>query len=92
VDSLYGKPVRVFGPKDVMEMLSGPGLHVASQYGVRVFSDYVDQKDLTSEASYRQVLELELLLGAQPNFAAIARYTQLIARHSSAQSTKGSER
>ena len=92
VDSLYGKPVRVFGPKDVMEMLSGAGLHVEAQYGVRVFSDYFDQKDLTSEASYRQLLELELLLGAQPNFAAIARYTQVIARHSSARSTNGSER
>ena len=84
VDSLYGKPVRVFGPKDIVEMLSGAGLHVEAQYGVRVLSDYVDQKDLTSEACYRQLLELELLLGAQPNFAAIARYTQMIARHASA--------
>lgn len=91
VDSLYGKPVRVFGPKDVTEMLRGAGMHVEAQYGVRVFSDYVDQKGLTSEASYGQLLELELLLGTQPNFAAVARYTQVIARHSTARSAKGSE-
>jgi hypothetical protein len=48
-----------------------------------VFSDYLDPKDLSDEAAYRQILELELILGAQPAFAGIARYTQWIARRSS---------
>lgn len=91
VDSLYGKPVRVFDSKDVPDMLARAGLDVVAQYGVRVFSDYLSLRDQTSEATYQQLLELELILGAVPSFAAIARYTQVIARRSSAQWRKGSE-
>jgi hypothetical protein len=58
-----------------------------AEYGVRVFSDYVDS-DLDGEA-YRQLFELENILGAQPKFAAIARYSQLIARRSSASPAQG---
>ena len=83
VDSLYGKPVRVFDPQVVIDMLARAGLDVIAQRGVRVFSDYREPKDLEDEAAYQQVLELELLLGARPEFAGIARYMQLIARRSS---------
>jgi S-adenosylmethionine-dependent methyltransferase len=88
VDSLFSKPVRVFDPKEVVDMLAWAGLHVVAQYGVRVFSDY---RDATGEAAYRQLLELEMILGAQPKFADIARYTQLIARPSSTSQSKGAE-
>jgi hypothetical protein len=48
---------------------------------VRVVSDYLD-REVATEDAYRQLLELELQLGAQPQLAAIARYTQLIVRAS----------
>ena len=78
-DSLFGEPVRVFSPNDVRSMLAGAGLAAAAEHGVRVFSDYVDLSNLGSE-TYRQLFELELTLGARPEFAAIARYTQVVAR------------
>jgi len=92
VDSLYGKPVRIFDSKVLLDMLAEAGLDVIAQHGVRVFSDYRDPKDFTDEAVYGQVLALELIFGAQPEFAGIARYTQLIARRSSASRGKGAER
>ena len=82
VDSLYGKPVRVFDSADGLQMLSQARMGVVAEYGVRVFSDYMDWADPNDE-TYRQLLELELILGARPQFAAIARYLQMIARRSS---------
>jgi S-adenosylmethionine-dependent methyltransferase len=79
VDSLFGKPARVFDSADVAYIFAQAGLGAVAEYGVRVFSDYVDSEDLDSE-NYSEILELEFILGAQPKFAAIARYTQLIGR------------
>jgi S-adenosylmethionine-dependent methyltransferase len=85
VDSLYGMPVRVFDRAEVLRMLAEANLGVVAECGVRVFSDYRDSADPNPE-TYRQLLELELILGARPQFAAIARYIQMIARPSSASS------
>lgn len=81
VDSLYGKPVRVFDGADAIQMLAQANLGVVAEYGVRVFSDYRDLGDPDTE-TYRHLLEVEFTLGSQPQFAAIARYIQIIARHS----------
>ena len=78
MDSLFGQPVRMLEPAGIRAMLVQVGLEVVAQYGVRVFSDYLDLGDPAGEA-YRQLLDLELMLGARPEFAAIARYTQVIA-------------
>jgi S-adenosylmethionine-dependent methyltransferase len=79
VDSLYNKAVRVFDPMGLIRELTEAGLNAIDQYGVRVVSDYVSTENQDGE-SYRELFELELMLGAQPRFAAIARYSQLIAR------------
>jgi S-adenosylmethionine-dependent methyltransferase len=81
VDSLYGKPVRVFDRADVIQILAEANLGVVADRGVRVFSDYRDSQESDSE-TYRLLLELEFALGAHPEFAAIARYVQMIARRS----------
>ena len=83
VDSLYGEPVRLFDPSDVVQMLTQADLGVVAGYGVRVFSDYRDSAEPDPE-TYRQLLELEFTLGTRPQFAAIARYIQMIARDSGA--------
>lgn len=81
VDSLYGKPARLFDPPDVVQILAQAALRVDAEYGVRVFSDYRDGAEPDRE-TYRQLLELECTLGTRPQFTAIARYIQMIAQHS----------
>jgi hypothetical protein len=83
VDSLYGEPVRVFALAEVRDLLARARLEVVAEHGVRVFSDYLDLENL-AEAVYSQVFELESALGLRPEFAAIARYLQVIARRSCA--------
>jgi len=61
-----------------MVMIERAGLEVIAERGVRVVSDYL-KCEAPTEDTYRRLLDLELLLGAQPQFAAIARYTQMIA-------------
>jgi S-adenosylmethionine-dependent methyltransferase len=81
VDSLYGESVRVFALAEVRDLLTRAGLEVVAEHGVRVFFDYMNLENLT-DASYFQIFELESALGARPEFAAIARYIQVIARRS----------
>ncbi len=87
VDSLYDEPVRVFALAEVRDLLSRAGLEVVAEHGVRVFSDYVDLENLT-DAEFSQIFELESALGVRPEFAAIARYIQVIARRSGGSSNE----
>jgi S-adenosylmethionine-dependent methyltransferase len=87
VDSLYGNRARVFAPSDLHEMLARAGLEVVSEYGVRVFFDCLGMEHPTDE-TYAQIFELESTLGARPEFFAIARYIQAIARRSRASSSE----
>jgi S-adenosylmethionine-dependent methyltransferase len=87
MDSLYGNRMRVFAPADLDELLAGAGLQVVAEYGVRVFFDYLALEHPT-DATYSQIFELESTLGARPEFFAIARYIQQIARRSRASSSE----
>ena len=78
LDTLYGQPVRVFDPLDFRRTVVRAGLKLLAAYGVRVLADYLGCEALTADY-YRRLLDFELLLGAQPQFAAVARYTQVIA-------------
>ncbi|HEY1469127.1 MAG TPA: methyltransferase domain-containing protein [Candidatus Acidoferrum sp.] len=91
LDSLFGKPVRLFDPPEIREMLAEAGLNVVAQFGVRVFSDYRETAPADpAPETYAHLLDLEFTLGSHPQFAAIARYIQIIARHS--RSSQMSER
>jgi S-adenosylmethionine-dependent methyltransferase len=87
VDTLYGEPLRVFVPAEVRALLARAGLEVIAERGVRVFFDYGGPENLT-DAAYPQIFELESTLGARPEFSAIARYIQAIARRPRARSNK----
>ncbi len=85
VDSLYDEPVRVFTLAEVRDLLTRARLEVVSEHGVRVFFDYLDVEN-PAGAEYSQIFELESGLGMRPEFAAIARYIQVISRRSCASS------
>jgi S-adenosylmethionine-dependent methyltransferase len=67
-ESLYGGRVRLF---------TSVGLRAMSTS--RVVADY-SPPNISRTAPYERIFELERTLGAQPEFAAIARYTHCLAR------------
>ena len=91
MDSLYGEALRVFTPVEVRNLCVRAGLEVVAECGVRVFCDYLAAESLI-DTTYGQVFELESTLGARPEFSAIARYIQAIARRSGVSSDKATER
>ena len=78
-ESLYGGKVRLFTAKDLREMLQDASFTVITERGVRVVADYLPAT-ISRTGDYEEILQLERKLGVQPEFAAIARYTQCIAR------------
>jgi 2-polyprenyl-3-methyl-5-hydroxy-6-metoxy-1,4-benzoquinol methylase len=85
VDSLYGERVGVFSLEEIRDLLAAAALQIVAEHGVRVFFDYLELENLT-DAVYSQIFELESALGMRPDFVAIARYMQVIARRSGASS------
>ena len=78
-ESLYGGKVRLFTAKTLRTMLEQASFTVAAERGVRVFSDYLPPK-VSRTDGYERIFELERKIGTLPEFAAVARYTQFIAR------------
>jgi S-adenosylmethionine-dependent methyltransferase len=71
--------VAVFTPRELRDMVVSAGLDTLAEFGIKVFSDYLPEQ-FENESNYSALLALEGKLGAQPDFAAIARYIQIIAR------------
>lgn len=78
-ESLYGGKVRLFTAKTLRTMLEDTSFTIAAERGVRVVSDYLPAK-ISRTDQYEEIVQLERKLGAQPEFAAIARYTHFIAQ------------
>jgi S-adenosylmethionine-dependent methyltransferase len=78
-ESLYGGKVRLFTAGSLKAMLVGASFAVTAEHGVRVLADYLPPKVSRSD-SYETIFELERKLGRRNEFAAVARYTQCIAR------------
>lgn len=79
-ESLYGGPAKLFGPEPLRALAFDAGLEVLATRGVRVVADYLPASLSNTEDDYRRLLDFELTLGARTDFAAVARYTQLVAR------------
>lgn len=86
-ESLFGSQVRLFTLEGLKVMTEAASLAVAAERGVRVISDYLPSQVSRLE-EYKRIFELERKLGARPEFAAVARYIQIIARRSSASSSE----
>ena len=79
-ESLYGGPARVFDSQSLRALLDESGLELIAERGVRVVADYLPPALTETEEAYARLLVFELELGARPEFAAIARYRQVLAR------------
>ena len=86
-ESLFGGQVRLFTLDSLQAMTNEASLAVAAERGVRVISDYLPPQ-VSRRGEYERIFELERKLGSRPEFAAVARYVQIIARHSCASSSK----
>jgi S-adenosylmethionine-dependent methyltransferase len=78
-ESLYGGRVRLFTSDSLPAMLKAASLAVIAERGVRVLADYLPPR-VSRSADYERILELERKLGNRPEYAAVARYTQCLAR------------
>ncbi len=86
-ESLFGGRVRLFTLDSLQVMTKAASLAVAAERGVRVISDYLPPQ-VSRREEYERILELERKLGSRPEFAAVARYIQIIVRHSCESSGK----
>jgi S-adenosylmethionine-dependent methyltransferase len=82
-ESLYGARVRLFAAESLQAMLAAASLAVTAERGVRVMSDYLPGAISRNDA-YERILNLERKLGRQAEFAAVARYTHLLAHRAAA--------
>jgi S-adenosylmethionine-dependent methyltransferase len=78
VESLYGGSVRLFRRESLQAMLKEAKLPMIAERGVRCIADYLPPQ-VSRNAEYGRIFELERKLGSRPEFAALARYTQFIA-------------
>ena len=78
-ESLYGGSVRLFTAESLQAMWEAASLAVTASRGVRVVSDYLPPR-VSLSAEYERIFALERKLGSRPEFAAVARYTQCLAR------------
>jgi ubiquinone/menaquinone biosynthesis C-methylase UbiE len=86
-ESLFCGQVRLFTLDSLQVMTKGASLAVAAERGVRVISDYLPPQ-ISPNKEYERIFELDRKLGSRPEFAAVARYIQVIARHSCASPNK----
>ena len=78
-ESLYGGKVRLFTSDSLEVMLREASLTIIARRGVRTVSDYLPPQ-ISRSTEYEQIFGLERKLGTRAEFAAIARYTQYLAR------------
>lgn len=78
-ESLYGGRVRLFTAESLRVMLEEASLEVIAERGVRVVSDYLPST-ISRVDEYGRIFDLERKLGSRPEFSAVARYAQCLAR------------
>ena len=78
-ESLYGGRVRLFTSGSLRAMLTEASLAAIAELGVRVLADYLPPRVSRSE-DYERIFELERKLGSRPEYAAVSRYIQCVAR------------
>ena len=77
-ETLYGGRVRLFTAESLEAVMLESSLAVTAERGVRVVSDYLPRR-ISRTDEYERIFELERKLGRRPEFAAVARYRQVLA-------------
>jgi S-adenosylmethionine-dependent methyltransferase len=83
-ESLYGGRVRLFTAEGLRASLTAASLTATGERGVRVMSDYLPPQ-ISRDAEYERILELERKLGKRPEFARMARYSHWLAHRRDAE-------
>ena len=79
----FGVSVHRYSEREVKDWLAKAGLSVVAYYGIRCVCDYLADNDRKyDETFYAQLRSLELAMGAQKTYLAIARFMHLIAQRS----------
>ena len=71
--------MRLFRSGSLQAMLKAATLAITAERGVRIVADYLPPQ-VSRSAEYARIFELERKLGSRPEFAALARYMQCMAR------------
>ena len=71
--------MRLFTSDSLRAMLKEAALASIAERGVRVLADYLPPR-VSRSADYDRIFELERKLGSRPEYAAVSRYTQWLAR------------
>jgi S-adenosylmethionine-dependent methyltransferase len=87
-ESLYGGSVRLFTSDSMRAMLAEASLAAIAERGVRVIADYLPPR-VSRSADYERIFELERKLGSRPEYAAVSRYIQCLARCTSSVAEDG---
>jgi len=87
-ESLYKGKVRLFTSGSLQSTLKQQSLSALAERGVRVLSDYLPSS-VSRVANYERIFELERKLGCRPEFAAVSRYIQCLARFASSSAKDG---
>ena len=77
-ESLYGGKVRLFSAESLQAMLKASSLAVITERGGRGITDYL-RPQISRTVEYDRIFKLEHKLGRRPEFAAVARYTHVLA-------------
>jgi S-adenosylmethionine-dependent methyltransferase len=78
-EALYGGRVRLFTLDSLRAMLTEASLAAIAERGVRVLADYLPPQ-VSRSADFERIFELERKLGSRPEYAAVSRYIQCLAR------------
>ncbi len=75
---LFGLDRRVLPLTKVHEALRNSGIRVLAEYGIRIFSDYVDPGEIVQADFFQALKELELAAGALDPYRHVSRYTHVL--------------
>jgi S-adenosylmethionine-dependent methyltransferase len=75
---LFGLPRQTWTSEMLREALTGLGVDVAAEYGVRIFADYTADDRLADPEFYARLLELEIAASATDPYRQIARYNHIL--------------
>ena len=78
-ESLYGGRVRLFTSDSLRSMLKDASLSPIAERGIRVLADYLPP-EVSRDADYERIFQLERKLGNRPEYAAVSRYAHWLAR------------